>query len=84
MKKETLDFAKNAFEIEAKVIKDTGEGMDHRKVERINSNDLDFIGYGLSNIKRRIEVYYGKNYGFTVESEIGCGTTVKMRIPYNK
>jgi D-arabinose 5-phosphate isomerase GutQ len=34
MKKETLDIAKNAFEIEAKAILDTGEGMDWTAFEK--------------------------------------------------
>jgi len=62
-------------------VSDTGEGMDLCKVERINNNDPDFTGYGLSNIRKRIDVHYGTDYGITVESEIGKGTTVYMRIP---
>lgn len=38
-------------------------------------------GYGLRNVKERIEAYYGPEYGFVITSEPGKGTRVDIRIP---
>lgn len=39
-------------------------------------------GIGLRNVHQRIQLYYGKEYGLTVESEEGAYTRVVIRIPY--
>lgn len=36
---------------------------------------------GLKNINARIRLYYGEDYGLSVKSEQGCGTTVQIKIP---
>ena len=38
-------------------------------------------GVGLVNVNRRIQIYFGKEYGLTVESEPDEGTKVTIRIP---
>ncbi len=37
---------------------------------------------GLKNISDRISITYGKGYGLSIESQLGNGTTVIVRIPY--
>lgn len=37
---------------------------------------------GLNNVYQFIRLIYGENYGLTIVSTKGCGTTVHMRIPY--
>ncbi|MFD2334159.1 sensor histidine kinase [Cohnella sp. GCM10020058] len=39
-------------------------------------------GIGLRNVHQRIQLYYGKEYGLTVDSEEGVYTRVIIRIPY--
>ncbi|MGI8315861.1 cache domain-containing sensor histidine kinase [Halobacillus mangrovi] len=39
-------------------------------------------GYGLSNIRERIKLFYGNRYGITVKSEEGKGTKVIITIGY--
>ena len=39
------------------------------------------IGYGLRNVKQRIQLYYGKQYGLSIESEHKKGTHVMVIIP---
>jgi two-component system sensor histidine kinase YesM len=38
-------------------------------------------GYGIFNVNKRIKLYYGKQYGLSVESEYGVGTRVSLTIP---
>lgn len=45
--------------------------LGHRKKESI----------GLKNIQSRIELYYGKGYGLTIDSKEGNGTQIEIRVP---
>ncbi len=57
-------------------IEDDGVGMDDLSVmER---------GYGIRNVRERISLHYGEEYGFTVESEKGKGTKITIRLPFDK
>ncbi len=38
-------------------------------------------GYGIKNIRERIQLYYGEAYDISIESEPGEGTTVFFRFP---
>ncbi|MDR4945161.1 sensor histidine kinase [Neobacillus cucumis] len=55
-------------------ILDTGNGFD------MNEVDISNKGYALKNINERLKLYYGKEYGLKIESEIGKGTTVYLKI----
>ena len=37
--------------------------------------------YGLYNVERRIENKYGKQYGMTIESEVGEFTRITLTLP---
>lgn len=41
----------------------------------------NFSGYGIKNTVKRIEMYYGKDYGISITSEEGIGTRVLIKIP---
>lgn len=41
-------------------------------------------GVGLANVHARLKGLYGSEYGLNIESKIGEGTTVKMRLPYKQ
>lgn len=67
-------------------VSDNGVGMDEeelnvlrREIERPCSETEK--GFGLANVNERIHMYFGTDYGMTIESEKGRGTTVKIRIP---
>ncbi|MFC6605192.1 sensor histidine kinase [Ectobacillus funiculus] len=38
-------------------------------------------GYGMRNVRERMESYFGHPYGIEVDSEEGKGTTISIRIP---
>ncbi|MFP4442248.1 MAG: sensor histidine kinase [Spirochaetia bacterium] len=65
-------------------IKDTGKGMDQEKLDlllrslHLTSTSSDS---GLSNVQKRISLFYGTAYGIEIESRAGMGTTVIVRIP---
>lgn len=56
------------------IIRDTGKGFD------MNVLDNNKKGYALKNINERLKLYYGKEYGLKIESEIGKGTAVYLKV----
>lgn len=40
--------------------------------------------YGLWNVNRRIKNKYGTQYGLSIESEVGCYTSITIKTPINK
>jgi sensor histidine kinase YesM len=65
-------------------VSDNGAGMDRDKLKAVVDGTYGGVmgGYGLANVNRRIRLYYGDDYGLTVESEKGFGTTVTIRVKY--
>ncbi|MCI6693435.1 MULTISPECIES: sensor histidine kinase [unclassified Clostridium] len=67
------------------VIKDDGCGIDKERMYYLkrllnkNQNDTDTIG--LYNIKKRIQLIYGDEYGIEVDSIEGEGTSVTIALP---
>lgn len=43
--------------------------------------ELKEKGYGLSNVARRINLFFGDEYGVSIESEVGAGTKVGLSVP---
>ncbi len=39
------------------------------------------VSIGLRNVDQRLQTLYGDKYRLLVESEVGCGTTVQIKIP---
>jgi two-component system sensor histidine kinase YesM len=69
-------------------VRDDGVGMPPEEVahlteaigaefEGVRSED----GFGLLNVDKRIKLYYGKQYGLSLASSRGRGTTVEIVIP---
>ncbi|MWC26894.1 HAMP domain-containing protein [Paenibacillus sp. MMS18-CY102] len=63
-------------------IRDNGLGMKQETIDAIFSQGPGAIGYGIRNVDQRIKLHYGREYGVTITSEIGVGTTVVLQIPY--
>jgi two-component system sensor histidine kinase YesM len=45
------------------------------------SKSMKGTGVGVRNVNERIELYYGREYGLSFESEIEEGTTVTLIFP---
>ncbi len=39
------------------------------------------VGYGITNINKRIELMYGEQYGLSFRQNEGRGTCVEIRLP---
>jgi two-component system LytT family sensor kinase len=70
-------------------ISDTGVGMPEERLSSIFSNtgekrNSHTTGIGMNNVQKRMQHYFGKEYGIkTIKSKIGVGTTVQIIIPYS-
>lgn len=73
-------------------IKDTGIGIDTTTLDNINRElvycENDNIesgrGIGITNVNRRIKLFYGENYGLVYESVEGEWTKAIIKVPYIK
>lgn len=68
-------------------VTDNGVGMTAEKAEQVlTSNDEvsnDFFKeVGISNVHKRIQYEFGKEYGITIDSVIGEFTTMSIRLPF--
>ncbi|MDR6881325.1 sensor histidine kinase [Bacillus sp. 3255] len=74
------------------VVEDDGIGMSPEKLEQTRhylsnkqlpeqtGNEVSG-GFGLHNVQQRIQLYYGSNYGVSIDSVQNEGTKVSIRIP---
>ena len=67
-------------------VKDNGCGMDEDEIELVTKkmNEPDSqnnsTSIGMANVNSRIKLFYGQKYGISIQSEVGEGTTVTLRI----
>ena len=70
--------------LEFKII-DNGVGFPAGMLRSLTgAQDLTNAGYGIKNVDQRIKLHYGQEYGVTLFSRPGIGTTVRMVIPLIK
>lgn len=67
-------------------IRDDGAGMSREKKEELRSlasqkqsDSSEHIG--VANVDKRLKLYYGDEYGITIESEVNVGTCVRITFP---
>lgn len=72
-------------------VKDNGIGMTDERLKQVmdglthrteNEDNKDF--YGLYNVNERIRLKFGVEYGLNIESIYGEGTTIRIKLPYDK
>lgn len=63
---------------------DDGVGMDQETLDHIYEKhkvNYHSNGVGVYNVQKRLQLYYGSEYGITYESKVGEGTTATITIP---
>lgn len=67
-------------------VADNGVGMTAERLEALRrameSNTR--VGFGLSAVHQRLQLQFGREYGLSIASQDGIGTTVTVRIPYQE
>ena len=63
-------------------IVDDGIGLSVQRIAEIFDRSKESeTGYGIRNIDQRIKLQYGDEYGVTIVSRLGIGTSVQIVIP---
>ncbi|MEU3205273.1 histidine kinase [Streptomyces cyaneofuscatus] len=64
------------------VIEDNGSGMDPDRLRRILRGEATTsTGIGLLNVDERLRQVYGDGYGLVIETGIGAGMKITLRLP---
>ncbi|HOJ11918.1 MAG TPA: sensor histidine kinase [Clostridiales bacterium] len=61
-------------------ISDNGKGISEDVLQNILTGYQKMNSIGLHNIDERVKIYFGQEYGVSVETEIGKGTMVAIKI----
>ena len=63
-------------------VEDNGVGMTAEQCKKILKKERsDSSGIGVKNVNDRLKIYFGDEYGLTIESELDVGTKVTVKIP---
>lgn len=63
-------------------VSDNGVGMTEEQCKKVLQKEKsDSSGIGVKNVNDRLEIYFGRKYGISIESELDVGTVVTVRIP---
>ncbi|MCI8422794.1 MAG: sensor histidine kinase [Lawsonibacter sp.] len=63
-------------------VEDNGVGMSAEQVAAILAQDAqDRTGIGIKNVNDRLQIYFGRQYGLRIVSELDVGTRVEIRMP---
>lgn len=64
------------------VIDDNGCGIPKEKLEELNSReDISSNSIGISNVRKRLYLYFQNNYLFQIKSRTGEGTRIIIHLP---
>jgi two-component system, LytTR family, sensor kinase len=62
-------------------VEDDGVGMAPDKLADILSGRIESAGIGLRNVDERMRTVFGPAYGLAIDTNIGAGTKVTIRVP---
>ena len=66
---------------------DNGVGMDQQTLDHIferHKVNYHSNGVGVYNVQKRLQLYYGSDFGITYRSRVGEGTMATITIPMNQ
>lgn len=70
------------------IVSDSGVGMSPERINTIFRAEKRTVtkgqttGLGILNVHKRIQHYFGSDYGLSMESKVGEGTRIYIRLPY--
>jgi two-component system LytT family sensor kinase len=62
-------------------IEDDGVGVEPERIRRALAGDGSTVSVGLGNVDERLRAVFGDEYGLVVETAVGAGTKVTVRVP---
>jgi two-component system LytT family sensor kinase len=62
-------------------IEDDGVGIDPDHLRLVLSGRADGDHVGLRNVDARLRQVYGNDFGLSVETAVGAGTLIRLRVP---
>lgn len=66
-------------------IHDNGKGMSEDKIKEIYLDEdkiqRGFTNIGMANVRRRLQLNFGEQYGLKIESKLGEGTMILVNLP---
>jgi two-component system LytT family sensor kinase len=62
-------------------VEDNGVGMDPDELRRRLAGQDGREGVGLANVDERMRQVFGDEFGLVVETGVGAGTKVHLRVP---
>ncbi|HEX7714078.1 MAG TPA: sensor histidine kinase [Bacillota bacterium] len=65
-------------------VTDNGQGMSPEQMEAVWERDRNRSGIGVRNVDERLKLSFGPDYGLKLTSTHGGGTTVLLRIPFQR
>lgn len=66
-------------------IVDNGRGIEEERLkDALLPGGGSGNGVGMANVHARLQGLYGEEYGLRIQSQLGEGTTVTMRLPYSR
>ncbi len=68
------------------IVKDNGAGMTEERLKEMRSVIVngEKVGFGLRTVHERMQLLFGEEYGLTISSTEGVGTTITAVIPKQK
>lgn len=68
------------------IVKDNGAGMTDERLQEMRAaiENGEKIGFGLRTVHQRMQLLFGEEYGLTISSTEGVGTTITAVIPKQK
>lgn len=63
---------------------DNGQGIDKATMDTLLTVPSKEKHFGLYNVQDRLRLFFGPNYGLSISSTYGSGTTVTVKLPRNR